>query len=162
MNCPNCGATMELKEGRGYFVCSYCTTFHFPDESSQSIDGVIDSGKQAELGCPVCETRLNEGTIEGRCIFHCGTCRGVLATNADFGMIVKQRRGKYEGPESTPVPLNPDELRRKLRCPRCGDVMDVHPYYGPGNIAVDTCARCFLIWLDHGEIGKIEKAPGGR
>jgi Zn-finger nucleic acid-binding protein len=38
--------------------------------------------------------------------------------------------------------------------------MDVHPYYGPGAVVLDSCARCTLIWLDHGEIAAIERAPG--
>jgi Zn-finger nucleic acid-binding protein len=37
--------------------------------------------------------------------------------------------------------------------------MDVHPYYGPGNAVIDTCGRCALIWLDHGELKVIVTAP---
>ncbi len=36
--------------------------------------------------------------------------------------------------------------------------MDVHPYYGPGNIVIDTCADCGLMWLDHGELTRVEQA----
>lgn len=162
MNCPNCGAAMKLMEGRDYFVCAYCTTFHFPKRSADSDDGVTLLDERGELKCPVCETALGVGMLAGRRVCYCGACRGVLATNADFAAIVQQRRANYAGAEATPIPLDPEELRRKLRCPGCGDEMDVHPYYGPGNIAVDTCARCFLIWLDHGEIGVIEKTPGTR
>lgn len=38
--------------------------------------------------------------------------------------------------------------------------MDVHPYYGPGNIVIDTCSRCNVIWLDCGELQQIADAPG--
>jgi Zn-finger nucleic acid-binding protein len=38
--------------------------------------------------------------------------------------------------------------------------MDVHPYYGPGNIVIDSCSACDLIWLDHGELQQITDAPG--
>jgi Zn-finger nucleic acid-binding protein len=38
--------------------------------------------------------------------------------------------------------------------------MDVHPYYGPGNVVIDTCGKCGLVWLDHGEMAVIENAPG--
>ncbi|MFC2031008.1 zf-TFIIB domain-containing protein [Chloroflexota bacterium] len=51
-------------------------------------------------------------------------------------------------------------MARKLPCPRCGIVMDTHPYYGPGNIVIDNCGRCNLIWLDSGELGTITNAPG--
>ena len=38
--------------------------------------------------------------------------------------------------------------------------MDVHPYYGPGNIVIDTCSRCDVIWLDFGELKQVTDAPG--
>jgi Zn-finger nucleic acid-binding protein len=38
--------------------------------------------------------------------------------------------------------------------------MDVHPYYGPGNVVIDTCIDCRVLWLDHGELRKIRDAPG--
>jgi hypothetical protein len=38
--------------------------------------------------------------------------------------------------------------------------MDTHPYYGPGNVVVDNCARCAVIWLDCGELAAIRDAPG--
>jgi hypothetical protein len=36
--------------------------------------------------------------------------------------------------------------------------METHPYYGPGNIVVDTCSECGYLWLDHGEITRVENA----
>jgi Zn-finger nucleic acid-binding protein len=38
--------------------------------------------------------------------------------------------------------------------------MNVHPYYGPGNVVIDTCSRCDLVWLDFGELQQISDAPG--
>lgn len=38
--------------------------------------------------------------------------------------------------------------------------MDVHPYYGPGNVAIDSCSACNLVWLDFGELRQITHAPG--
>jgi Zn-finger nucleic acid-binding protein len=38
--------------------------------------------------------------------------------------------------------------------------MDVHPYYGPGNVVIDTCSGCDMVWLDHGELKQIADAPG--
>jgi Zn-finger nucleic acid-binding protein len=35
-----------------------------------------------------------------------------------------------------------------------------HPYYGPGNVVVDSCTTCDLIWLDFGELKQIVDAPG--
>jgi Zn-finger nucleic acid-binding protein len=37
--------------------------------------------------------------------------------------------------------------------------MDTHSYAGPGNVIVDSCGDCFLIWLDRGELTRIAHAP---
>jgi len=38
--------------------------------------------------------------------------------------------------------------------------METFQYNGPGNIVIDTCHQCDLIWLDFGEITKVVNAPG--
>jgi Zn-finger nucleic acid-binding protein len=38
--------------------------------------------------------------------------------------------------------------------------MTTHPYYGPGNVVIDNCPACAVIWLDHGELTAIRDAPG--
>jgi Zn-finger nucleic acid-binding protein len=38
--------------------------------------------------------------------------------------------------------------------------MDTFQYNGPGNIVIDTCHPCDLIWLDYGELHKVVNAPG--
>lgn len=38
--------------------------------------------------------------------------------------------------------------------------MSTYPYCGPGNVVIDVCARCTLVWFDHGELGAIIRAPG--
>lgn len=153
---------MKLVDGRDYFACEYCTSFQFPSEAPAAVDFVKVLGEESDLSCPVCDVPLVAASIDQRRVLHCERCRGVLATNAEFAEIVKLRRASYEGTDRIPAPLDPEQLKRAVRCPSCGGVMDVHPYYGPGNVVVDTCSRCTLIWLDHGEISVIEKAPGRR
>jgi Zn-finger nucleic acid-binding protein len=162
MNCQNCGAVMKFIDGRNYFVCQYCTSFQFPATANKSPDGVTLLSEHSELLCPVCALPLAGGAIDGQHILFCHNCRGVLATNANFATIIKLRRAAHEGPNEIPAPLDPEQLLRHVRCPACRSPMAVHPYYGPGSVVVDTCPDCHLIWLDHGEIGVIQKAPGHR
>jgi Zn-finger nucleic acid-binding protein len=37
--------------------------------------------------------------------------------------------------------------------------MDTHPYAGPGNVIIDSCGDCWLLWLDRGELARIAHAP---
>jgi hypothetical protein len=56
-----------------------------------------------------------------------------------FADVVTRRRASAAGPGTIPVPLDPKELQREVTCPRGRIRMDVHPYYGPGNVVIDTC-----------------------
>ena len=38
--------------------------------------------------------------------------------------------------------------------------MSTHPYFGPGNVVIDNCEACELVWLDFGELKQIVNAPG--
>ena len=38
--------------------------------------------------------------------------------------------------------------------------MSTHPYFGPGNVVIDNCEACELVWLDFGELKQIVDAPG--
>ena len=33
-------------------------------------------------------------------------------------------------------------------------------YYGGGNVIIDRCVGCDLVWLDYGELKQIIDAPG--
>ena len=33
--------------------------------------------------------------------------------------------------------------------------MDAHFYAGPGNVVIDSCEDCSLIWLDHGKLMRL-------
>ncbi len=158
MNCENCGAPMTLIRDRDFFVCEYCGAFHFPTESP---DGVRVLGSLDEaIDCPVCHTPLVLASIDEQKILHCPRCQGVLSAQPTFVRIIDYRRARLEKSATPPRPLDPRDLQRRIDCPRCGLPMDVHPYYGPGNIVIDTCYRCAVVWLDFGELGKIYRAPG--
>ena len=162
MNCDSCGAPLTLLNERDYFYCDYCATFRYPPAADASDDGVTPLGDRTEMRCPLCRANLSAGKLEGRRVAFCETCRGVFVSNDDFSDIARTQRSRYAGPPDKPVPVNPGELKRRIDCPACGNAMDTHPYYGPGSVVIDSCCRCRTVWLDRGEIGAIERAPGQR
>jgi Zn-finger nucleic acid-binding protein len=153
---------MTFMDGRSYFVCNYCTAFHFQQSQDASPDRIQRIDEDGDLSCPVCRVRLVGASIEGSRVLYCEQCRGVLTSNDTFAAIARVRRATFTGEPDKPRHIDPSELQRVIHCPRCAGEMDGHPYYGPGNVVVDTCAACALIWLDHGEIAAIERAPGRR
>ena len=62
-------------------------------------------------------------------------------------------------PAYTGLPPDPHALDRQIACPMCHQTMDTHPYCGPGNVILDSCEPCEVLWLDHGELRRIALAP---
>ena len=160
MNCRNCAAPMELFDRRRYFFCRHCGTFEFLEHTDA--DGIQVLERQPDaLPCPLCRAPLAKALLDGRhSVQYCEHCRGVVMERASFADAVVGRRAQAAGPGIQPAALDRKELDRRVTCPSCRKMMDVHPYFGPGNVIIDTCARCDRIWLDFGELKQIEDAPG--
>lgn len=157
MNCPNCGGPMELVRDRDYFICSYCNGFHFP---SPKQEGVRELDVPSGVPCPVCHRELEHASVGGWRVLRCDNCRGLLARQPTFFRIVRQQRSNATEPPADSKPLNKAELSRRIVCPLCDRPMETHPYYGPGNVIIDNCHHCSVIWLDYGELDAIARAPG--
>jgi Zn-finger nucleic acid-binding protein len=160
MNCRNCAAAMELFDRRRYYFCRYCGTFEFLD--APGTDGIQVLERRADAQpCPLCQAPLAKSLLDGsHTIQYCEKCRGVLLQRADFAYAVSQRRAHARGPGLHAVEQDRRELQRRVACPSCRTPMDVHPYYGPGHVVIDTCRSCDLVWLDFGELQQITDAPG--
>ncbi len=151
---------MELIATRGYYFCRYCGAFHFPETTAD--EGVRVLGEaQPPLPCPACRKPLSSALVDGLFpVHHCGNCRGLLIPRGKFIDIVRKRRAWATTPPSAPVPIDPKDLQREVRCPVCSARMETHPYYGPGNVVIDNCETCEIVWLDFGELRQIVDAPG--
>ena len=151
---------MELMASRGYFSCRYCGSFHFPDTKAEGGIRIVGETPEA-LACVACRQPLTSAMLdETHSVRYCRSCRGVLIERRSFAGVVEKRRAWATGTPEPPVPLNRQDLERKVRCPACTGPMTTHPYYGPGNVVIDGCETCELIWLDFGELEQIVDAPG--
>lgn len=159
MDCSNCGAPMTLVRAQEYFRCDYCGSFHFPAASK---DGVRLLGVAPKnIPCPVCGEALHLASLDDRHHgYQCVECRGLLLERSSFGEAVQSRRSWANGQPDAPRPLDRNDLERRVACPFCRRPMNTHPYYGPGNIVIDTCDGCNMVWLDYGELGRVVNAPG--
>jgi Zn-finger nucleic acid-binding protein len=151
---------MEFFERAGYFFCRYCGSFHFPD--ALGADGVRVVGMtDRPAPCPVCRVAMSQALLDdAHPVRYCQKCRGVLVPRPAFAKVVNARRAWAATPPAQARPLDPRQLDRALTCPLCDTRMATHPYYGPGNVVLDTCDACDTIWLDFGELKHITDAPG--
>ena len=151
---------MELFERRRYYFCTFCGSFSFIETPAVEGVRVLERPVPAPI-CPLCRAPLAKALLDDAfAVQHCERCRGILLARATFAEAIVRRRASDSGEPARPVPLDRRELERVIVCPSCRSRMDVHPYYGPGNVVIDSCQGCDLIWLDLGELEQITRAGG--
>ena len=143
MNCESCGAPLEGTFGRDSVRCGHCGR-------SQAI---VTDREQRQLGpqtgrdCPLCDEPLRLimlGTHKAEC---CGRCGGLLLSTDLLSELMTTQA------PSTNIPTeNTQRSKERIKCPGCNQMMELHPYYGPGRAVIDSCYDCSLIWLDRGEL----------
>jgi Zn-finger nucleic acid-binding protein len=156
MNCANCGAPMKLVLDQQHFYCEHCTSIHFPIENE---DGIRILEESSGTDCPVCKIPLVYGYIDRTQTLYCLNCRGMLVDQETFLLVIDYLRASSSRLALSPPPVELSELERQINCPDCGRKMSTHLYGGPGNLVVDNCAHCSLLWLDNKEFERIIRAP---
>lgn len=109
--------------------------------------------------CPACQTLLCDATIENRSVRYCTKCRGLLVLIFNFLPLVEYMRTVWPSTGANIQPRDDSDADRKFACPLCAKIMTGHPYGGPGNVNIDTCEACSVIWLDRDELRRIVLAP---
>ena len=154
---------MSKVHGQSHHHCKPCNLFAFPTDMQNSEEPIEPQGKTTDFQCPKCVVSLEVGIIHGNSqVCFCNNCRGFVTSTESLGSIINNLRRDYQGEDDRPVAIDPKELDDFDECPACLTRMDSHPYYGPGNVVLNTCIHCKLAWLDHGELAKIIRAPGPR
>ena len=152
MNCKNCGAPMRLMAERGCFFCDYCGTYSFPDETR---DRVQILNETSTLKCPLCHVEQVSGLIFDFPVLVCKKCRGLMFKPPILLGVMDYVLKAGLGGGQMARPLDREGLSRMVHCPGCNQQMSTHPYQGGGNIIIDTCMPCRLVWLDYGELHRV-------
>jgi Zn-finger nucleic acid-binding protein len=83
----------------------------------------------------------------------------MLISMEKFLPLVEHLRALRDRPAAFVPSPEHEGAARNLHCPLCDHVMDDHPYGGPGNVIIDSCESCSVVWLDRGELRRIVVAP---
>jgi Zn-finger nucleic acid-binding protein len=143
---------MRLDADKQCLICDYCGNVFVPEPNE---DGVRVLGDTTELECPVCVNALVHGVMHRQGIVYCTRCRGMLIPMGAFYPLIQDLRSRREAHESLVHEPDWKSLDRRIKCPECKTQMDTHLYGGPGNVIIDDCEICGLVWLDHGELERI-------
>jgi Zn-finger nucleic acid-binding protein len=154
MNCKQCGAPMSVEKGQDFFHCRYCGGYEFPDPNQ---DGVALLEEISAYVCPLCKEPLVSAVVRNVHILACPRCRGNLIEQSKMLPILRQTQPPATNTISEDLvqPQDKTELTRTMACPSCQKAMAVYPYGGPGNLIIQGCEQCQLIWLDFGELSRI-------
>jgi len=112
--------------------------------------------------CPYCKEKLMEKIYEGVPIDTCQKCGGVWLDKDELYQIVERREKSFTPEEKAEVKPEPvqqpkqTELVEEINCPICGVVMKRLTYASTSGIIIDRCPRGDGIWLDKGELEKIQ------
>ena len=160
MTCENCGAPMRLSRDQGLMICDYCGGQTTPPTDE---DGVVVL-EPTKHNCPVCATAwadahiLVRATIDSHELLYCTSCHGMLLEMENFLPLVDVLR-EYRNWSRSSLAQRKFDAREVLGCPLCQHEMDRHLYGGGGNVEVDSCEQCSVLWLDRGELSRIVAAP---
>jgi len=163
MECVSCSGVMLPVYGQSHHQCRSCNSYSFPAEIDQTDEPIVPTGRITGFDCPRCKVGLEVGVLGDNVeVCFCSNCRGYVIDNDTFGKLARSLRDSYTGVDDKPKPIAPDQLDVVQNCPACFSKMEAHPYYGPGSVVIDSCSQCKLVWMDHGELGRIVRAPGQR
>ena len=143
LSCRNCGGVLKCAENYAAYRCEYCHSVAVLSETPLLVDGIQPTNDAAGSSCPACSDGLHTAQLDGRPILYCPGCFGMFVRREHFGAIVNERRSRRVGLEHEDFrPIDPLASTRRLRCPGCEGYLEAHPYYGPGNVVIDSCAEC--------------------
>ena len=151
---------MRLEADKDYLVCDYCGNILVADANEEGVR-VLDESAPAEgiAECPICASALVQAAIDGQRILYCRRCHGMLIPMDIFAPLVEDLRSRLAATSEIVRPFDSRELDRRILCPHCRRKMDTHVYGGGGNVVISDCEHCTVNWLEHGQLGRIVRAP---
>jgi Zn-finger nucleic acid-binding protein len=120
------------------------------------------------MQCPGCHATLRTVDYEGIKIESCPACEGEWLDAGELKHIAQAREVRFDEAERRAVaaavkitPVKVERHDRDLRCPKCAGQTDARNYGGDTGILIDQCTTCGGIWVDVGELEKIQMVIEG-
>ena len=121
------------------------------------------------MNCPRCNSVLQSVEYDGQKVEVCSGCKGEWLFAGELQKIVEHHDEVFTPEEIASLDAVNKEIftaekddKDELNCPACGDVRMEHFNYGDtSGIILHKCTECGGIWMDKGELTKIEEVVDG-
>ncbi len=110
------------------------------------------------MKCPICSIKLKRIPYEGFTILQCPKCHGHLVSAGRLEGIKRADRRSVELLKQEITAHSASDTTEKIRCPRCRRAMKKQFIEAPASLHVDACRECETIWLDGGELARLQLA----
>jgi Zn-finger nucleic acid-binding protein len=118
------------------------------------------------MNCPVCSAPLRRILYEGFAVFRCMKCHGYLLGENRVEAAKRIRKETVEQLKQQVIDESRPDTKETIRCPRCRRKMEKRFVEAPAALSMDVCPDCTLVWLDGGELARLqlshEISPAGR
>lgn len=111
------------------------------------------------MKCPRTNTTLKKVTVGKVPVYYSNACGGILLETQTLSKFEnpKEKRGNALAKHLSQFQHELDSLDKRITCPKCPDTVMLRRFYSPLHVVeIDECPSCGAIWLDTGELEKIQ------
>lgn len=120
------------------------------------------------MQCPKCHQQLTGIDYQGVHLETCPKCGGDWLDAGELGSIIEARKMRFDEKECLAIAqaakikgVKLASLNRHLTCPKCGGTTHPVNYGDDTGLIIDECAGCGGMWLERGELEKIQELVEG-
>ncbi len=106
---------------------------------------------------------LNSNQYEGVEVEVCPQCKGIWLSFDNLNQIIRTQRRVWTEtqkaeilPQTGKTGVPQEELEQHRDCPECGELMPAFNYQYSSGIIINKCKHNHGLWLDRGELNKIQ------
>lgn len=110
------------------------------------------------MKCPVCVVDLKRILYEGFTVLHCLKCHGYLLGAKRLESIKRTDKLSVELLKAEISGQSHCDTAEIIRCSRCLRTMKKQFIAAPASLHIDVCRDCETVWLDGGELARLQLA----
>ncbi len=108
------------------------------------------------MNCPKCLAELGPMVLDNVRLEFCVGCRGLWFDDEET-VFMAELTNDFPNPQSARTEGKPT----RYACPHCKKRLEEIHFSSPHHVQLDRCLSCHGVWLDRGELRKVEETASG-